>query len=329
MCRDARETAPCSWMREPVGWPWWVESRDGISARWLDFDPCWRNTGVIAQRNSGGKSQRVGGGRIIPAEWTSSRPRARRAQQAAGTLRSQILAGAFADGVLPDERSLGSELGASRNAVREALGVLREEGLIVRRQGVGTTVATPKYGHGLDQLAGLAEALTGCGTVVNVVRSARVLAPAPAAVAEKLSLAPSAGVVHIERLRRLGGMPLSFDETYLTRDVGEPLLGCDLSGRDLFALIEDVAGSALGSADVTVDAVTASPEIAALLEIPTASAVFAIQRLTHLADGRPVDVEWIHVRADRLSLHATLYRSRTRPAADPADTRAGRSRDST
>jgi GntR family transcriptional regulator len=38
--------------------------------------------------------------------------------------------------------------------------------------------------------------------------------------------------------------------------------------------------------------------------------VFAIERLTRLADGRPVDLESMHIRADRLTLQATLHRSR-------------------
>jgi hypothetical protein len=41
----------------------------------------------------------------------------------ADVLRHQITSGVF-DGLLPDERALGERLGASRNAVREALGLL-------------------------------------------------------------------------------------------------------------------------------------------------------------------------------------------------------------
>ena len=263
----------------------------------------------MVRRNSGETLRTSTVGRKIPAQWTSSRPRAQRAQQAADSLRRQIHAGEFPDGVLPDERSLAAQLGASRNALREALRLLRDEGLIRRRQGVGTTVMTPKHGHGLDRLEGLAETLCGYGTVVNTVRTASLLAAAPAAVAQQLSLADDAAVVHVERLRSLDGIPLSLDDTYLAQDVGEPLLGEDLAGSDLFGLIEDVAGFELGRAEVIVDAVTAGPELAELLDIAVGTAVFAIQRLTRLADGRPVDVEWIHVRADRLSLHATLYRS--------------------
>jgi len=230
-------------------------------------------------------------------------------------LRQQITAGAFPGGVLPGEREIGADLNASRNAVREALALLRAEGLIARRQGVGTTVVMPKYGHGLDRLAGLAEALEGHGTVTNDVRAARREPSPPAAIAGRLQLAPGAGTVHIERLRRLGGLPLSLDSTYLTEDVGLPLLaaGTDLAGTDLFTLIEEHTGQLLGRAEVSVHAVCAGPDTAALLDVAPGSAVFAIERLTRLADGRPVDAESIHIRADRLTLHATLHRGAPPP----------------
>lgn len=223
-------------------------------------------------------------------------------------LRQQIVRGAFADDVLPDERTLGARLGASRNAVRDALALLRSEGLIARRQGVGTTVVKPKYGHGLDRLAGLAETLDGYGTVTNEVRAACVVPRPPEAIAERLRLPRDAEAVYIERLRRLGGVPLSLDTTYLAADIGRPLLARDLAGRDLFALIEETAGEPLGSAEVDVHAINAGPDTAALLGIPAGAAVFAIDRLTRLPDGRPVDAESIHIRADRLTLHTTVHR---------------------
>lgn len=227
----------------------------------------------------------------------------------ADLLRQQITGGRYpSGGLLPDERSLGLALGASRNAVREALDLLRAEGLIVRRRGVGTMVLTPAYGHGLDQLTGLAETLTGHGTVANEVRAAHEVTRPPAPVARRLGLRPDEGAVYIERLRRLNGTPLSFDATYLTADIGRPLLDQDLAGRDLFALIEESTGQPLGRAELALHAVTASRETAGLLGIDEDAAVFAVDRLTRLADGRPVDVETLHIRADRLTFHAVVQR---------------------
>jgi GntR family transcriptional regulator len=240
---------------------------------------------------------------------TPGQPRAERARRVADVLRQQITSGVSAGTLLPDERALGRQLGASRNAVREALRLLRAEGLIIRRQGVGTMVAMPKYHHGLDQLTGLAETLTEHGTVRNEVLAAHPVASPPVAVAERLELAAGEGAVYIERLRWLGGLPLSLDTTYLTEDIGHPLLGHDLAGRDLFALIEQTAGCRLGRAEVAVHAVMADPDTARQLSIQEGAAVFAIERLTRLDDGRPVDAESLHIRADRLTLRATLWRT--------------------
>lgn len=244
-----------------------------------------------------------------PAPADAARPRAERARRIADVLRQQITAGAHPDGFLPDERALGAQFGASRNAVREALALLRAEGLVTRRPGVGTTVTARRHRHGLDRLAGLAEALDAYGEVVNEVRAARLDPAPPPAVAARLRLPTGTGAVYLERLRRLNGEPLSLDTTYLPVDPGRALLERDLVHRDVFALIEEVTGQPLGRAEVTVHAVTASAPVAALLGVAPGAALFAIDRLTRLADGRPVDAETLYVRADRLTLRATVHRA--------------------
>ena len=243
------------------------------------------------------------------AEWVSSWPRAERAQRLADTLRERIAAGALSDGVLADERALAAELGASRNAVREALGLLRDEGLITRRRGVGTKVVRPKYGQ-LDRLTGLAEMLDGYGTVTNEVRVAEMMLDAPAAITEQLELPAGSTVVHLERVRRLDGNPLSLDSTYLTPEIGRNVLSGDLVGRDVFAMIEETAGCLLGRCEVAVRAAVADLDTATVLEIAPGAPLFQIDRLTRLADGRPVDAEALWVRADRMTLYATLHRDR-------------------
>lgn len=246
--------------------------------------------------------------RRIPPEWVSSRPRAERARRVADVLRQRISSGSFADGVLPDERALAGQLDASRNSVREALSLLRDEGLVTRRRGAGTVVVTPTYGHGLDRLAGLAEVLAGHGTVTNEVLVAEVAADPPAEVTERLCLDAGAAAVHIERVRRVDGEPVSLDSTYLTADIGRGVLGSDLETRDIFAVIEETTDCPLGRAEIEVRAANAGPETAALLDVRTGAAIFVIDRLTRRSDGTPVDVELLRIRADRMTLRATLYR---------------------
>ncbi|MFK0290050.1 GntR family transcriptional regulator [Streptomyces sp. NPDC090442] len=238
--------------------------------------------------------------------------RADRARRVAHVLRGQVLRGAFPEGVLPDERALIAEFGTSRNTVREALGLLRDEGLVERRRGVGTVVVGRTYEHPLGELSGLAEVLQRHGTVANEVRAARTVR-APASVARRLGLPEGSEAVYLERLRRVDGTPLSLDCTYLIPEVGGPLLAlrrARLESRDVFDLIERAAGRSLGSAEVAVRAVVGDPATCAVLGMPAGGAVLAVDRLTRLADGRPADLEFIHLRGDRLTLRARLDRVR-------------------
>lgn len=237
-----------------------------------------------------------------------ARLRADRARQVADLLRRQIVHGHFVRGPLPPEAALAREFGASRNTVREALRLLREEGLVERCPGVGTTVAAEKYPHGLHRLLGLAETLHEHGQVSNQVRTMTLIEP-PAAVSHRLGLPEREPVVYLERLRRLNGLPLSLDLTYLVRDVGEPLFDADLANNDIFVLLEQLAGQPLGTAELTLEAVNADPHTAAALDAPRGAALLMVERLTHLADGRPVDLEFIRFRGDRLTMRGHLNRT--------------------
>jgi GntR family transcriptional regulator len=243
----------------------------------------------------------------VAAEPTPMRRRADQARQVADVLRHQIHAGAF-DDVLPSEQQLVAEFEASRNTVRDALALLKDEGLIDRVPKVGTRVARRKYDHGLNALLGLQETLKGHGTVRNEVRAALHIT-APPAVARRLQLNPGERVVYIERLRYLGDLPLSLDLTYLAPDIGTEVLGHDLETNDLFVLIEQISSGPLGSADLALEAITADAHTAATLEAPEGAALLMLERLTRLDDGRPVDLEYIRMRGDRITMRGSLIRS--------------------
>jgi GntR family transcriptional regulator len=234
------------------------------------------------------------------------RPRADQARLVADVLRHQIHAGGYGDG-LPGEADLAEEFFVSRNTVREALATLKDEGLIDRGPRTGTHVAIRKYDHGLDALVGLKETFKGYGEIRNEVRAIMTVS-APPSVANKLKLSPGEPVVFVERLRYLGDLPLSLDMTYLVEDIGEQVIEHSLETNDVFALIEQVTGRRLGSAGLAVEAVPADPHSAAILQVPDSASLLLLERLTHLDDGRPVDLEYIRMRGDRITLRGNLVR---------------------
>ncbi|MFW0789138.1 GntR family transcriptional regulator [Gordonia sp. CPCC 205333] len=211
------------------------------------------------------------------------------------------------------ERNLCAEFGASRNTIRDALAILAAEGLIDRAPRVGTHVVRRKAEHGLDALRGLKETLRDHGEVRNEVRVATLLRP-PAAVARRLRLDAGADAVYIERIRLLDDEPVSLDLTYLVPDLGIPLLTHDIENTDVFTLLEEISGQRLHSARQSVEAANADPHSAANLDVPPGSALLLLERLTSLGpEARPVDLEYIRLRSDRISLHATALRDTTAP----------------
>lgn len=236
------------------------------------------------------------------------RLRADRARQLADLLRHLVLTGGFPRGVLPHEDVLAADYQMSRNTVRHALDLLRAEQLVERLPGVGTVVVAEKYAHGLDRLMGLAETLREHGQVSNEVRTMGPVA-APAPVAGRLRLPTGTDVLYIERLRKLNGLPLSLDLTYLPLDIGSELIGADLENTDVFRLLEQITGQPLGHAEITLEAVNADAHSATVLQAPRGTAVLMLERLTHLCDGRPVDLEFIRFRGDRIAMSGLLRRS--------------------
>ena len=83
-----------------------------------------------------------------------------------------------------------------------------------------------------------------------------------------------------------------------------------LETNDLFALIEQVSGHRLGSATLALEAIPADAHSAATLQVPDGSALLMLERVTSLDDGRPVDLEYIRMRGDRITMSGHLIRSK-------------------
>lgn len=224
-------------------------------------------------------------------------------------LRARILDGSYApDSRMPSEAELGAIFGVSRITVRQALGDLQKEGLIFRIHGKGSFVAKPKAFQNVTHLQGFAEAMSAMGyEIVNDLRRLRFI-PAEDKVARKLGVNVGDTVAEIHRVRYLNRQPLSLEITWVTEDIGRALESADLVTRDIFLIIENDCGIALGHADLSIESILADDELVEALRIEDGAPVLRIERLTHDRNGRPLDYEHLYYRGDALQYRFRIDR---------------------
>ncbi|MFT3719160.1 GntR family transcriptional regulator [Pseudorhodoferax sp.] len=225
-------------------------------------------------------------------------------------LRTEILEGRRAPGdQLPSESELTAHHGVSRITVRQALNDLQKEGLVVKARGKGSFVARPSVAQDLTRLRGLGEAMAGAGHQVRGRQLARRLVKAPAAVAERLGLAPGVRVLELQTLRYLDLAPLSLNHSWLPQAIGARLARLDIGNRDILSVYENELGLAVHHADLAIGAALATPAQARLLGVEPASAVLQVERVLAAADGAPLHFERTVYRADLFRYQLTTARA--------------------
>ena len=209
---------------------------------------------------------------------------------------------------LPSEAEMTAAYGVSRITVRQALGDLQREGLIVRLQGKGAFVAQPRASQQLDRLEGLGEALAGQGQAVHSKRLGMKLVRAPANVAAQLELPARTEVFHLTTLRYLERQPLSVNSSYFMPGLGERVARIDVSGRDLIDVLERELGQQVQGAEVEIRAEAMGARDARWLRVEAGQPALRVDRLVRAVGGQPLQVESAVYRADVFSYKVALRR---------------------
>jgi len=226
------------------------------------------------------------------------------------TLREDILRGNYPEGTrLPGEQRLAAGHDVSRVTVRRALEALEADGLISRRAGSGTQVrvgATQRTRISAD-FATLMPLLVEIGRATQARLLSCVYAPAPASVAAALMLPPPARVQTAVRLRTLEAQPFSHLTTHVPEDIASHFSEADLATTPLFRLLER-SGVKIDSAEQSVTATLAAPEVAELLEVSVGAALLSIERVVLDDTGRGVEYLSALYRPDMFRFEMTLNR---------------------
>lgn len=208
------------------------------------------------------------------------------------------------DAPLPSERELGARYGLARMTVRQALDALEAEGRIYRVAGKGSFVARPKIQMNLA-LSSFSDDMRARGLTPGSRELSHETAPATPVLARELGLEPGELVHSLRRLRTADGVPMALEHSHLPARLAPTLLDEPLHGRSLYETLAERFGLRLDRGEQTIEAGTADPSQASLLDLPPNTAVLLLQRHTYAGD---LLVEYVvsTYRADRYRLRAAL-----------------------
>jgi DNA-binding GntR family transcriptional regulator len=212
---------------------------------------------------------------------------------------------------IPGEMELCDEVGVSRTVVRQALRELELSGLIMRRKGKGTFVAEPKINESLVQkLTGSYQDMAERGLQSSTQVLHHRVVPCTEKVATYLQVSPGTMVVDINRLRFVENSPIQLVNTYVPLDLCPALADVDLTNRSLYEFLEHECGLWISRGRRYVEAVAANDIQAKLLEIDRGAPLIALDSISYLESGRPVEYYHAVHRGDRSRFEVELLRSR-------------------
>jgi len=216
-------------------------------------------------------------------------------------LADQISAGRLRPGQrLGAERALAADLGVSRAALRQALAVLEEGGLVRRvpGRGGGTFVSKGKIERDLSRVVGVPALLRSQGVVAGTrVLSAR-LAAADEAAARELRLHPGDLVIDLVRIRLADGSPFSVEHLMLPADRFPGMLEMPLGGS-VYELLEERYDTRPKEAVERIEVVSASPDEAMILDVAAGAPLLSITRTTTDGQDEPIELSHDLFRGDR------------------------------
>lgn len=233
----------------------------------------------------------------------------------AADIQAKIQSGGYKpDEKLPQEFELCKQYGTSRITVREAMDVLVNRGLIIKRRGSGTFVKAVSGGAAVQEGFSRSQQFNGFsrdmeGRKVSSRVHAFKLLRATGDVAEKLQVPDTAFVCYICRTRLVDGMPYVVEYTYMPTDFITGITD-QVVQNSIYAYIEHDLKLKIKSAHRIARASLPTEDEKKWLEIgEPLIPILEVEQIAYLDDGRIFEYSISRHRADCFELRTVTQRT--------------------
>jgi GntR family transcriptional regulator len=210
---------------------------------------------------------------------------------------------------LPTEDELIARFHVSKITVRQALRELAQMGYVRREQGRGTFVQRPPIEEGPRELTSFTGEMRGHGLRASSRILEQGLVQATDDVAFPLEIGVGEPVFRLRRLRFADDEPMGLQTAFIPMKLVPGIEALSFAGASLYEILASRYSLFPTAARETHQAVPVPDDVAPLLRVTPGSPALAAERLTSLADGRPLEYVQSIMRGDRYKIVLDLARA--------------------
>jgi GntR family transcriptional regulator len=215
--------------------------------------------------------------------------------------------GTYAPGEqLPSEKELSVQLGISRSTLREALLNLEQEGVVIRRHGVGTFVA-PGYEHrlesGLERLESILELAARQGLHVQIEGLEVSQIAASANLCEKLEVPPGTEITSVRRAILVDETPVAYMVDFVPSSILAPRDVDQTFNGSVLDLLRDKQLAEIAQVVAQIVAVTADRTMGERLKVKRGQALLLLEETVFTSAGEAVECSRNYFVPDHFQFH--------------------------
>jgi GntR family transcriptional regulator len=231
-------------------------------------------------------------------------PSGSRSDQVKIYLRDYIQANDLSDGdQLPSESAIAKNLGVSRNTLREAYIELENEGVIVRRHGIGTFVApSARISDSLNTFAPFSKMIKDSGYQPHFETLSTGVEPPPVDVIKLFDVPAGTPIHFIKRIVCAGKKPVIYVEDYFSPEIETTTLDWRAFDGDLVEFLSSQLKLPLHYFQSKIRAAALRPDIAPFLQLDSGSSILSVRSTIFTDNNRPIVYSKICFNSDVIEL---------------------------
>ncbi|MCH1623725.1 GntR family transcriptional regulator [Ferdinandcohnia quinoae] len=208
---------------------------------------------------------------------------------------------------LPSEFHLAKQLGVSRATLREALRILEEENVIIRRHGVGTFVNTkPLFTAGIEQLSSVTDMILKAGMKPGTIfLSSSVHIPTDDDL-YSLNCSKDEEITIIDRVRTANGSPV----IYCIDKILSKYLPCNFSYEEesLLEYLDKRASKKISYAVTHIEPLGYHEKVSPILNCEPETSLLLLKQMHYDENDHPVLYSLNYFKADKFDFHVVRKR---------------------